>query len=444
MLLTISLALIVLPLLFISLYHAFLLRGVGVARHSDIVEGDRVFLSIITPIKNEPRDVVENYSKHFMRLFNDFGNVFECIVVADYTNNEMFFDVLNSIVLWDGIFIVRRFNGFGGRNGAINDGARFSLGENISVIDVDGYPNHDVLKSMMRCRDVCVSWWRVCDKGLTRISRTIAFLTEYGSWLYYKNKFLKNLFIYPLGSGVTIRKEILSSIGLYRVDVIQDDLWLGTQLLYRGIKPRLIEPMCVGAPKTIEAYLIQQRRWAYGATDILKRFGLYVIKSPANTVVKLEALFYLLQPIIAILPGIGFILAGISPLFESPRPCSVTDAVLITAFFASLAIESINIAKFHREFTDYDKPYVSGRASALSAITSISIIPYVIASLIGIRIPYRVTPKSSEKTKDLTVTIIAMLFAVLLAIAIFRKSIVSATLSLMILTASVYAMIRLS
>ncbi|MEM0027699.1 MAG: glycosyltransferase family 2 protein [Ignisphaera sp.] len=444
MLFTISLAMISLPLLIVSIYHTVLSKTskslvVGEPRSGDREQG---FLSIITPIKNEPRDIVREYAKHFHQLRESIGNLFECIVVADYSDSRAFYGVLEDMVMWDSIFVVRRFNGFGGRNGAINDGIKFSIGGTVSAVDVDGYPSKEVIESMLKCKDVCISWWRVCDKGLTRSSRTIAFLTEYGSWLYYKNKFSKGLFVYPLGSGTAIKRDILVDIGLYRTDAIQDDIWLGTQLLEKGVMPRLIEPMCVGAPKTVEAYLIQQRRWAYGTTDVLKRFGKHILKSRAKPIVKLEALLYILQPIIAILPAIGFILAGISPLVEYSK-ISIADFALLALLLASLAMESINVYRFYKEFGGYDMPYVSGRASALTTVTSIAVIPYVIASLIGVRIPYRVTPKQEGGSKSITVIAIAMIFGILTILDAVKGCIPALVLSMMPLAASLYIIARL-
>lgn len=444
MLFTISLAMISLSLLIVSIYHTILSKPskrlvVGEPMSRDRGRG---FLSIITPVKNEPRDVVREYAKHFYQLHESLGEVFECVVVADYSDSRAFYDVLEDMVMWDSIFVVRRFNGFGGRNGAINDGIKFSIGGTVSVIDVDGYPSKEAIESMLKCKDVCISWWRVCDKGSTRSSSTIAFLTEYGSWLYYKNKFSKGLFVYPLGSGTAIRRDILADIGLYRIDVIQDDIWLGTQLLEKGVMPRLIEPMCVGAPKTVEAYLIQQRRWAYGTTDVLKRFGKHILKSRVKTIVKLEALLYILQPIIAVLSAIGFILAGISPLVEHSK-ITVADLTLLILFLASLAIESINVYKFYREYGGYDMPYVSGRASALTTVTSIAIIPYVIASLIGVRIPYKVTPKQEEGSKSITVIAIAIIFSILVILDAIKGFIPALALSMMPLAASLYIIARL-
>ena len=428
-------------MLLVSVYHtALVFRGVV----SEVAEnrGGGSYLSIITPIKNEPSNIVEMYSSHWLEMRRRVGNMFECVVVADYTDNELFYDVLRRIHFFDGLLLIRRFNGFGGRNGAINDGVKFSSGNVIALLDVDAYPDENLLREMSSCNSVCVSWWRICDKGSTRSSSAIAFVTEYGSWLYYRNKFLKNLFIYPLGSGTVIRRDIFYSIGGLRTDVIQDDLWLGTQLAYRGITPKLLNPMCVGAPRTIAAFLIQQRRWAYGATDVLKRFGIYIAKSPLRVVAKIEAIAYLAQPLVASLAGIGFMLASIASFIES---ASMTkEALLLTAILMiSIAMESICVSRFAEEFKGYDKPYVFGRASAITTIVSLAITPYVLAALIGVRIPYRVTPKNEDKSKDPTIYAIATLFLLSFIASVIRGNNVTLILTSMPLAASIYTLLRL-
>ncbi|MCI4437081.1 MAG: glycosyltransferase family 2 protein [Ignisphaera sp.] len=442
MLSEISLALVTFSLLFVSLYHTALLHGYG--KNSSRTElsdgGAKGFLSIITPIKNEPVDIVVEYSRYYTQLLK--GLDAEAIVVADYTNDKLFNSILNGFEFNDRLFLVRRFNGFGGRNGAINDGARLSIGDVIAVIDVDAYPTREVLERMSMCRSVCVARWRICHFGSTRIGKTIAFVTDYGSWLYYKLKSLKDLFIYPLGSGTAIRRNLFFEIGGLNPEFIQDDIWLGTQLIRRGLKPRLVGEMCVGAPSTLPAFLIQQRRWAYGTTQVLRRCWRNIVASPLRLGVKLEAFLYITQPLISMAAGLGFLLAIPASILESSKLRAFGVALLLVLVVA-MVLESKATRTFAREVQIYDPPFVYGRASALSTVLSVAIVPYVIAALIGVRIPYRVTPKGREDAKDPTVTVLVILYTLTLIASIIRGNSVTTIVSALILAASVYTLLKL-
>ena len=446
MLATISLATVSIAMLVAGIYHIYLTsvqQGYG---HLYRGGGQGGSLSIVTPIKDEPLEVVEKYLELFSRLIGSVRGFVECIIVADYTDDTLFNSILQRLsTAHQGILLVRRLNGAGGRNGAINTGIGLALGDLVALIDIDAEPLENGLESMARCSEVCISWWRVCDKGVSRISRTVAFITEYGSWLYYWLKSCRGLFLYPLGSGTVLRRELLTSIGGLREDVIQDDIWLGTQLIYRGIKPVIIEPLCVGAPKTLESFLIQQRRWVYGAIDVLKRFGVYILKAPVAIGIRIEALIYITQPLIASLGGLGLVLS-VASAFTETEGVSTIHIVLIALLTASMALESIAVNRFLKWSRDphYDVPYIVGRASALSLILSIATLPYALAAVVGVRIPYRVTPKGEPHRRvPLTIKVIALVFTASLIASIVRGNGVAAIVVSMAVASSIYALIRL-
>jgi cellulose synthase/poly-beta-1,6-N-acetylglucosamine synthase-like glycosyltransferase len=436
-----SLMLVTFSMLAVSLYHVTLVYGKAMAMASPPQQSaKRELLSIVTPIKNEPVDVVERYGSHFSRYAS--ASAVECIVVADYTDDKLFKDVLMGFSLSDGMFLVRRFNGVGGRNGAINDGTRFSSGSIIVLLDVDAYPSEEVLKEIAMCSSVCVARWSVCGWSPTRTSKTIAFITEYGSWLYYKLKGLRGLFVYPLGSGTAIRRELFDKVGGLRLGVIQDDMWLGTQLIHRGVKPHVVGEICVGAPQTLSAFFIQQRRWAYGTTEVLKGFGKLVLKAPVKHFQKFEALFYLSQPLLASVAGLGFILAVPASFLEAQH-IGVLELTLLGMLVLSLALESLCVRKFAREAGKYDPPYVYGRSSAISTLLSIGVLPYVIAALVGVKVPYKITPKSGGTSKELTLPVAALLFSTILIASVVRGNSVTMLVAAMPLLASIYALVRL-
>ncbi|MCS7110858.1 MAG: glycosyltransferase family 2 protein [Ignisphaera sp.] len=448
MLATISITMITVSMLVTSLYHLYLTTGWSSTRSSTSNSGELQgsAFSIITPIKDEPEEVVERYLQLFTKLIESVKISIECIVVADYRDDRAFSSIVTMLSRASpGIVVARRLNGAGGRNGAINDGVKLSLGGCATFIDVDAEPSREAIESMAGCRNVCISWWRVCDKGKSRASKTIAFITEYGSWLYYWAKSMKNLFLFPLGSGTVLKKDLFTSIGGLRADVIQDDIWLGTQLIRRGIHPALATPICVGAPRTLDAFLVQQRRWAYGATDVLRRFWTHIVESPAPIHIKIDAILYIIQPIVAALGGFGLLLSVASALVEVVH-LSAHHTVLVALLLLSMILEGTAVARFLKWSRDpfYDAPYIVGRASALTVVLSIDTLPYVVAALVGVRIPYRVTPKMEmEGTVPATVRIAAIAFTASMIMSIARGNAVAAIVAALGAAATVYTAIRL-
>jgi len=400
-------------------------------------------LSLVTPIKDEPTNVVLEYFKTVKSLN---GDLVEAIIVADYRSNY-FEDMLKNVTpeLRDNIFIVRRLNIAGGRNSAINDGVEFSSGDVVVIVDVDSKPSRDNVEEWLGCRTVCVTRWRIADWGDRRISKAIAFMTELGSWLYYHVRNSLGLFIYPLGSGTAVHRDLLSNKPLLRSDVIQDDIWLGTELAKRGIRPVLLKStLAVGAPKCMNSFMIQQRRWAFGTTDVLVRFWRNIAKSGLGIVKKIEALIYISQPIMTFLFTISVFLVPFAAYFDKPATHTFTIVVLLIG--VSMLLEGFSIYVFVSEskLDRRESLFLSGRTSSLSFIEAIMVAPYVLFAMLRLKIRYRVTPKiEGSGGVPLEVYILCAFFAAGIAISVLRGNPTTALISLLGETASLYAITRL-
>jgi len=437
------------PLQFEALYHFILtLLYVRLKMRIGSANEPRIgaysgLLSLVTPIKDEPTNVVLEYLKTVKSLHE---NLIEAIIVADY-RSDYFEDMLRNVApeLRDNIFIVRRLNIAGGRNSAINDGVEFSSGDVVVIVDVDSKPSRDNVEEWLGCRTVCVARWRIADWGNRRISKAIAFMTELGSWLYYHVRNSLGLFIYPLGSGTAVYRGLLGNNPLLRLDVIQDDIWLGTELAKRGIRPVLLKStLAVGAPICMNSFMIQQRRWAFGTTNVLVRFWRNIAESGLSTVEKIEALIYISQPIMALLFTISVFLAPFAAYLDKPAPHTFTITVLLLG--VSMLLEGFSTYVFVTEsrLDRRESLFLSGRASSLSFLESIMVAPYVLFAILRLKIRYRVTPKiEGSGGVPLEVYILCAFFAAAIAISVLRGNPTAALISLLGEAASLYAIIRL-
>ncbi|MCC6055386.1 MAG: hypothetical protein LM583_01745, partial [Desulfurococcaceae archaeon] len=140
--------------------------------------------------------------------------------------------------------------------------------------------------------------------------------------------------------------------------------------------------------------------------------------------------------------GLGFLLALPASFLEVQR-FGVLEVMLLAIFIFSTILEAFCTQRFSKDVRRYDPPYVYGRSSAIATLLSIGIIPYVVAALIGVKIPYRVTPKSEDSATEPTIIIILLLSATSFALSIIRRNAVSLLVSAMPLAASLYALMRL-
>lgn len=437
----------ILPMFFSIAYQVFI---VFISFKSNVKQGNKddgnsKSLSIVIPSKNEPKEIViKNLNNLFKSMCSD-----EIIVVFDdaieYVEDIVF--SLDQMFYSRGI-IVARTNGYGGRNGALSDGARFSFNDLIFLADVDTIPSEELLCKSRKCRDVCVGVWNPYLENYTKVEECMAYITRFGSWIYYQLRSKLNLFIYPLGSGTVIDRKLLESIGFWRYDVIQDDIWLGFELMFRGIKPKLInEYISVGVPKTLNAVRIQQCRWSYGTSNVVSKFMDKIIKAPIDFKRKIEAIVYVFQPIITILGMLAFPIALIGSILEKNMHIHLIYLALLPIF---LILQSILFNIFNNKILKIDKwknLYLSGRVGAIYTLLIPLLGVYALRGLFRIKYRYRITPKfkniSSGFKIDLSEILSLSLSLPIFIISIINTNYITLLVSLPLLISVFYSLIKL-
>lgn len=419
-------------------------------RRVDIVQGSEAgiskSLSIVIPSKREPLDIVMNNLNRLSRM-----SCFDEILLVlddplDYVANLI--RSLDTAFFDKGGFVIARVNGFGGRCGALSDGAKLSLGQNILVEDVDTIPSEAFLCKARECRDVCIAIWEPYVESRNRVEEGMAFITRFGSWVFYELRSRLGLFLYPLGSGSVIDKQLLKSIGFWRPDVVQDDIWLGYELIRIGVKPRLIkERMYVGVPKTLEGVRIQQCRWSYGSTNVFSRFIAKILSSPIKFIERVEAAAYSLQPVTGALALLSFLIAMFAAVLEKEVALSLAHLIPIAI---ALVIQGSILSIFASQvygFSRWKTAYLSGRVGAMYTMLSPLIGYYALKGLIRARYSYKITPKVVKayrrKYIDVVEAISIALSLPTLALSIINRNTVTLFISASLALPTLYSIIRL-
>ncbi len=443
----VALSLVVAGLLWGSTYSVSIYLAARRARagQSDWL-GEPRDISIIVPARGEPIDML---AETLLTASGACRGVGEVIAVLDDPLERVSSLVARLGELPRNLVVVARLGGAGGRNGAMNDGVRFSRCGIVMVVDADVRVDRGLVEEARRCREVCVAPWRSYAVYDTRVEQATRFATDLGTWLFYVLKGRTSLFIYPLGAGTAIDKRLLESLGLWRTDVIQDDIWLGTQLAAKGVKPRVLSKFVrVTTPPTLEAAAIQLSRWSYGAVDVLKRFWRYLTRSPMGFVEKLEAIAYVAQPLQSVVALAGLALGVAACLAEGPVALFTPWFAIVVAIFAGVSAAYGYVAKRFAESWGeglyVEKlPFLMGRYSALMAVVSPVLAFSALSALLGAKARYRVTPKevgSREVPKLAIASSIA--WGACLALALARGNAPLALTYLAMVAAGIYCCAR--
>ncbi|ADM28684.1 cell wall biosynthesis glycosyltransferase-like protein [Ignisphaera aggregans DSM 17230] len=405
-------------------------------------------LSLVIPSKNEPMEIVLGSMDMFKNIkYNLSNRHFSIVYVLDDDLNYVK-NLISKADMVEDTIVILRINGLYRRNGAINDGFRFSYEENVMVLDIDARVDVEVIESAMRCENVCVFPWRTYIRYGTYLEEAVSFMTNYGSWILYKLRSLSKLFIYPLGSGTVYRRDIFVSLGMLPPDIVQDDMYLGVKLLGYGVMPRisLKEYILVSVPQDLYALRIQQSRWSYGTIDVLIRKSIKEFRrSRLDFWTRLEAFFYLLQPFFTMPYTFGIYLSLVSSIIE--KGIGIKGFMpLIFIYILFMALESVSIylfLRFEELYSNRKALFLSGRTSAIMSLISPYITINAIYGLIGRRLEYRITPKIKMSSKMDTSIVITILLAILIiCLSIYNHNIPMFIIGLQQIVIGVYSAIR--
>ncbi len=479
MMLTIAAAIAALVSLVISLgYHILIYIKARNSKSSWIVNprmsnragGDnnsKVRITIIVPTKDEPLDLLVEATKvraqALMSAEHCLGNV---LIVSDDREDYVreLRHALRDEISSGVVRILRREKPIGGRSGALDYGAKIAEGEYVMILDSDSKVTAETLD------DICVvaselkppaiiAPWKGYAKEPGRVSEAIIFSTDTVSHLLYRMRGRAGFFVFPLGSGTAIRKDVLEEVGYWGPNIIQDDIWLGTKLALRGYFPVVLEKgeTEVLVPSKFRALRIQQSRWAYGASEVLSR-TLHSIMTRAKMSLgkKLEMILYMLQPALTLLILIAILLAFAAAVLEPGwsfwralhSPALVTIALIAEAVVVAYVVLQLKLSDKTGWITDGASLWKSlvqlGRAAAMLGVLIPVMGFHSLRGLLRLRYRYIITPKrgSSVGRDWLPYAMLAASVAGII-LAILNYNIVSLTILLPFLAVSAYSSVRI-
>jgi len=479
MMLTITAALAALVSLVISLgYHILIYIKARSSSNSWIVnpradsrfngsDANKARITIIVPTKSEPLDLLVEATKVRARALMSArhcqGNV---LIVSDdeedYVRNlrhELRDEVSSGVVK-----ILRRDKPAGGRSGALDYGAKVADGEYVMVLDSDSKVTAETLDNICIAASelkppAIIAPWKGYAREPGRVSEAMIFSTDTVSHLLYRMRGKAGFFVFPLGSGTAIRKDVLEEVGYWGPNIIQDDIWLGTKLALRGYFPVVLEKgeTEVLVPSKFRALRIQQSRWAYGASEVLSR-TLHNIMAHAKMSLgkKLEMILYMLQPALTLLILIAIILAFAAAVLEPGwsfwralhSPALVAIALIAEAVILAYVVLQLELSDKTGWISDGVSIWKSlvqlGRAAAMLGV----LIPVMgfnsLRGLLRLKYRYIITPKQGSRIgRDWLPCVMLAASIIGTVIALINHNIVSLAIFLPFLAVSAYSTARI-
>lgn len=418
-------------------------------------------LTIMVPIKNEPIDLVLEMLRNKIEILSRLG-LGEVVVISD--DEFSYVDKLlrqgRKLFQRRELVVIKRLWAAGGRSAALDTGAKLARNPVIMVLDADSKIDEDTIVRVASEADydeVVVVPWRAYSYVRNRLSEALVYSTNVMSFFFYTLRSSLGLFVFPLGCGTAIPRKILQSIGFWGWGIIQDDIWLGTKLAARGIRPRTLNGGFVEVlvPSKLTSLRIQQSRWAYGTSEVFSRSFSRVIRAPLPLHVKLEMMMYMLQPAYSIPMTIALGLA-VAGAFEEVHLDLLTEfisdppvaAVLIAAgvatglYVAAQLWLGVRVEKLSLRQTLVQL----GRNAAILGVLTPVLAVYSLLGLLRKKIPYRITPKGHHEKilgRDITLFILGVPLGVGAIAAIANGNLVALAVIAPFVVTEIYALARL-
>lgn len=137
--------------------------------------------------------------------------------------------------------------------------------------------------------------WGYINQGFNKLTRAIALALDWHHYIEQVGRNASNLFINFNGSCGVMRRNAVLETGGWNADTLSEDLDISYRIQMKGWKAAYIRNVVVPGeiPPTIEAYRIQQRRWAKGSIQCSKKLFKEVIESDLCIKQKIQSILHL-------------------------------------------------------------------------------------------------------------------------------------------------------
>lgn len=301
---------------------------------------------------------------------------------------------------------VRRTKRGGYKAGALADAMPAVKGDFIAIFDADFIPHPDFLKRSLpefsnKKVGLVQSRWTYLNTGKNKLTRLQTMMLDAHFGIEQVTRFCKGTFFNFNGTAGIWRKETIDDAGGWRSDTLTEDTDLSYRAQIKGWK--FIYRPDIGCPSEIpekmNAFKVQQHRWAKGAIEVMRKLlpTVWAAKIPLKA--KLEATFHLtanLSYLLMLLDSLFFLLPSVH-IREQMGPSPLVWLDLPIFAFASLS---------HAYFFLSSQKYLYGSMKDKLAIMPILLATSiglgvnngraVIEALVGYKTGFARTPKSGD------------------------------------------------
>lgn len=420
-------------------------------------------ITVLVPTKGEPIELLSKVTRErASALVSAKSCRGEILIISDDDKDyvERLSAQLRDLISNGVVRIVRRERPAGGRTGALDYGAKMARGDYVVVLDADSRMSAETLSNL--CRELSVNRppavvvpWKGYSLIKNRLAEALEFNTDTVSFLLYRLRWAAGFFVFPLGSGTAIRRDVLEKVGYWGPGIIQDDVWLGTKLAQNGYEPTILMDghTEVLVPSRLKSLRIQQSRWAYGASEIFSRTVRRLMRAPLGAGVKAEMMYYMLQPALSIILTIALGLALLSSIIEPGwwflkafhNPVILCSALVSESLFVAYALLHLLIGRTVKAVPDSSTLVQMGRAAALLGVMAPVMSFYSILGLLRVKLRYRITPKASaeeELGRDWLPAALLLVSVVGVLLSAINHNVVSGTILSLLLIVSAYSTLR--
>ena len=374
------LVLIIIPVIWNFLQTYYLLRSNNIKLKSETSSSEEhKSFSFIIAEKNEREETIDELINNLLSL--DYDD-YEIIIVSD-DPPEIFKEKYKKYKNIERIKIVNRINPKGRKAGALNYGVSLAKNEYLVFLDADGRVDKDFLRKISKLNfDILALRIRIYNAE-TQVQKYYKDFTEKVMDSLFKARYYLGLPIFPNGSALCIKKDVLIKLGEWKESLVTEDLELGIRAFLKGYKIKYADDIVVYslAPFTLDDLYSQIERWSYGSAQLL----FTSLKMLKKGIVGVEGLFYSQQW------GIyGLFILALS-IFSALNFILNIPAFIylfaITLYALSLGLYSIT---YKAKVSDIKLPIVLLNASISGYIKGLLKLPF----------SWKVTPKVKEDKEE--------------------------------------------
>ncbi|MEM0088131.1 MAG: glycosyltransferase family 2 protein [Thermofilum sp.] len=416
--------------------------------------GGSCTLELLIPVKSEPVNIVSRTVHHALSAL---GRSCARSITVLSDDDPPAAEELKKAASDPRVRVLRRDEPRGGRTGALDEYfLHHAKSEYVLVLDADAIIGEKALEEVCRRADGCTTLilpWRAYYEERTRVAETMKFITDMGTIVLYLMRSRAGFFAFPLGSGTAFPTKVIREVGGWGPGIVQDDIHIGVKLALAGYTTKVIESASLGilVPSKFQSLKKQQRRWAYGTSEVLSRSLLPLLRAKRMPFWKrIEMIMYMSQPLQTVPLFSAFILAPVVAALEPGVPLRFVLPEVLGLSLATASLVAIYVYLFRKLSGVSAKAGEVlaniGRFAAILTVLSPILSVSALRGLARAGMPFEVTPKG-EKEKALrgdSLPMVEALYASASASLSLALGNAAATLvSLALLAAALYALARL-